>query len=222
MHTTTLLTTYVSWILSRGYHEPKKVIWVSPNIKSAKMTKRMIELSLNKASNNKLEIDGNSTNIIVKTNNNQLTCYSSRSSICGEMADIIIFDEYVDDAMEKFAPLLKNKPDTKIIINSSIYDSFNKIWVGYNSFQKFRLHYSENILWTEERLENRKKVIGDSFNKEMELIMNSESKSKNKNNIIQVRLDDEIMLQIGLVLIKEDITISEYIRGIIKNDLDGR
>ena len=43
--------------------------------------------------------------------------------------------------------------------------------------------------------------------------------SVNKNNMVQIRIDDTLMHAVGLKLIEKDINISQYIRDLIEADM---
>lgn len=101
-----------------------------------------------------------------------------------------------------------------------------------NTFQdiftkKENVFYQKSFIWklnpkfTDEWYSSMKKMFGDNLNDfycEVDLI-DVPQEVKTKDRIINVRLDDDTMNKLSLKLIEYDLSLSEYIRKLIKKDI---
>jgi len=77
-----------------------------------------------------------------------------------------------------------------------------------------------NPIYNNDWYENIKKLYGENLNSfYCEIDLKNISPIKNKDRIINVRLDDETMNKLSTKLIEMDLSLSEYIRTLIKKDI---
>lgn len=247
MHVTNMLASYSAWLISeKPYIGPEDkeestptVIYLSNNFESSKRFKTLVMNILpedtNTAVNNVREVrlnKGNSLKVMSAT-------MGSLHSQSFTYTKLVIIDEMAflkrnGEFLTALLPLL-TESKTKLIIASTPngLETFHTLWNGAttdkNQFAPLNLTYKDNPLYTEEWLEQMKKnlnyneaQIRQELYGEFTLAPTKDElkkKSKKKSNLIQVRLDDDTLNQIGRKLIEKDINMSEYIRELIKSDL---
>lgn len=99
-------------------------------------------------------------------------------------------------------------------------DFYDKLFISDNNlFKKIKitwdLHPNHNEEWYKTQEELFK--YGTSFYSEIHL-ERKEKSNPPKNNMINVRLTDELLMKISRKLLEKDISVSEYIRQLIEND----
>lgn len=142
-----------------------------------------------------------------------------------------IFDEaaYIDKLKDCLS-LVSLENNMKIVLGSSPngLETFFNVWEGSyrqtNKFININLPYHKNPRYDEEWLENMKAMLNhnDRVIREAiyaEFVLPEPKPKKRKDNLIQFRVSDDVMNKIGLKLIEKDVTISQYLRQLIKEDI---
>lgn len=180
------------------------------------------QLSIKLSNNNEIRIisDINSLQLPDKMKDNE--SQKDKDYVYGLIIDNAAYAKDLDRLLKDFITidleqiiLISNKRLEANIFNDDIFKNPN------NSFYKKTINWRLNPNFTDEWYENIKKGFGhdlDKFSCEIDLI-DIPLKQTNKENIINVRLDNESMNKISSKLIERDITLSEYIRTLIKNDI---
>ncbi len=99
---------------------------------------------------------------------------------------------------------------------------YDELILKENTLKKIIIKWNQNPNYTEEWYNNISKLYCGNMC-EVDLTRTSESHKETekitKNRIINIRLNDEIITKISKKLIALDISLSEYIRGVINIDL---
>jgi hypothetical protein len=122
------------------------------------------------------------------------------------------------------------KPHKKIIITSTPNGIKNKFFdLYYNSmFESMSINYKDNPRFTsnEKWYDDMEKIIPkDKFRQEIhgefvDTKLKAKSKPKNKNKLIQFRVDDDLYVKLSSKLMKDDVSVSTYMRNLIIKDMD--
>jgi hypothetical protein len=219
-----ITTTLVSYVVDYILNGNDKTICLISNTKSNSvnlLNKIRCEITEEKFIKNNI-------NEIILKNGNRIKVCSNIDGVRGYGIDLIVvdnagFSNNLEKIIETVIPSIMSKIDSKIILISSNNRNsyFNKLFNSSNIFYKKILHWDinpnhDNIWYEEMRL-----AIGDEskFKSEIDLIDEKEINEKNKNRVITVRLNDDIINKISEKLIEKDLSLSEYIRELINKDI---
>jgi len=245
MHMTTLLSTYSSWFLLNNDSQLNKIFYVASSLDMGKRFIDLIRSNTNEFENGHSEfITNNSSELVKPFSNNSVKIFSTFNSFTSvEMKNVnmIIIDEaaFVKD-LERILTMIRNALDTgrlsskvKLIITStpndidyfhSIYESAIK---DETLFVEHSMNYLDNPRFNnDEWLEEMKKCY--NFDERIikreiyaEFVASEKpKKKKNKDNLIQFRVNDSTFMKISKQLVKKDINVSTYIRELILKDVN--
>jgi predicted DNA binding CopG/RHH family protein len=141
--------------------------------------------------------------------------------VYGLIIDNAAWDDKLDTLISDFSQLSLN---SMIIISGKrkeVNFFYNSIFTNFgNMFKKITVTWDQNPsrdkIWYDKIKKDFESDL-DLFNCEIDL-KDIPKKIINKDRIINIRLDDELMNQLSLKLIKLDISLSDYIRKLIQND----
>lgn len=165
----------------------------------------------------------NKTEIKLHNNTRLKVISASPTSLCSYSSNLVIF-EHINNFDEMYSVVMPNT-----VVNCCINISFgvfngvlSNLWLSDNAYIKTKYHYSKCNQWTTEKIQQHKEILGlKTWDKEMEcpdpqLIL---STPKNVDKLLQVRVDEITYNNIGTRLLQEDISLSNYLRKLIKEDL---
>lgn len=241
MHITTLLAAYAAYIALTDERKKGSIFYFSPNEKTNK-------LFLNKV---KQYVKHYNPDLIKRTTAKELQIYhknnkggynmiitgSSSGRLKSREAKYVFIDEaaFIPNLMDIVSVVKQHagiRGVGKIIAASTPNGTDNDFYkfaceCNDHPFSRFRrITYKDNPRNTEKWAEETEKTFNDEIVSRRELhaefIDRPQYKiGKRKNNLVQVRLSDEMMDEIGRQLIKKDVNISDYIRNLINEDIKG-
>lgn len=145
-------------------------------------------------------------------------------SLRGFGFDLLIFEEcYSESLLSSSLPVISGRNSSLIIGSSLNTEEFAKyIYQGTNVK---KLHYSDCSLYDEEKIIKCKLSLGDSFKYEYDLDVKGfldkfKLEKSSKNRVLQFRVGENLEYKILERLIEKDISFSEYMRSLIKKDLN--
>ena len=158
---------------------------------------------------------------------------STPTGFCGWRFDELIFDEaaFIDRFDEALSiGTIGLSPGGKIILSSTPngLETFFNTWegsrVGDNDYKRIKITYKDVPIYDEEWVERMKRSMNyDKKWIEQELYANFvlyEQPKKNKNKLIQFRINDETYMKLLEKLIEKDVNVSKYMRDLILKDVD--
>lgn len=238
MHMTTLLATYAAWLLLT--EENCNILYSSPKVETNKMFIDKVKAMIDHYNDvNQLDDDykkWNSNVIIYGSDNpNQLRVFNSIHSIHSYTSNVVLFDEFAlfNENRDLFSAIVATLvTDGQVICGSTPHgtkDQFYDIFVNNRpKFSKQKITWRDNPKYDKEWVEKMRKNLGSelAYREEIEAefidhdkYKQNNKKVENKSNLIQFRVNDDMMKQIGYRLIEEDTNISSYIRGLIEKDI---
>jgi hypothetical protein len=238
MHLTTMLAAYVAWFMIFNENSEKsEIVYCANKLDSSKRFVDYVrsilydyygeEFTDKKLTNNKTEIK-------LKNGNSIRSHSSSVDSMRGrnlEKTYMYIFDEAAyNPSLGNFLTqldVLKLRYNFKIVLGSTPngFEYFHRLWdgshKGENKYHPIDLPYHKHPKRDEKWVEEMRKLLYNDilFNQEVLGLFIQPKAKKNKSNLIQFRVSDDIMNQIGLKLIEKDVTISNYLRDLIQKDI---
>jgi len=238
--TTSMLATYVAWVLLHSYtDDPKVVIYVANKYFMSKRFAKLVRVVITNYCNDRgLDIDktivNNASDRLILSNGSELIISSNATnSIKGFTPDEIIFDEcaFIDGFGEAMgATLAALQPMSKMILASTPngYETFRDIYVsavaGENDFKPFRIRWDDVSSRDESWLTDMKGALNSDrmirqelYAEFLEPIKIVTRKSKEK--VVQVRIDTTTYSKLSERLISLDLSQSDYLRNLIINDL---
>ena len=192
-------------------------------IKSISQTSGILLLDSIKLRLENAVISINSRKKLKLTNGNTINVINSHNDLRGLSPNIVIIDNagVVNNLEEILTYFNKySLPETKIIINSNNNTNsyFNKLYSDDNKFYKvlitWDLHPKRDENWYNTVKKNFNNI--DLFNSEINLI--DIPNKTNKNRVVTIRVNDDILNKITDKLLERDLSISEYIRQLIESD----
>lgn len=217
MGISTLLCEYV--LEEILFNEDKQIVILSNNQASGIILLDNIKLSLKNTA-----MITNTRRSLKLINGNRINVITSLDDLRGIMPNLIIVDNagHVTN-LEKIINHFNqySLPETKIIINSNNNTNsyFNKLYNNNNKFYKvlinWDLHPHRDKVWYNKMKENYGNNL-DLFNSEINLI--DVPNKTNKNRIVTIRINDDLLSKITDKLLERDLSISEYIRQLIEKD----
>jgi hypothetical protein len=194
------------------------------------------KLSSSKHLLNKIRIDNrlfdlkkikNNTRRLDYENGNSIRIISNLDGLRGhEYSHVIIdnacFINNLSDFLTTITPMLNIKKNSQLIIasnNKKGWSFFNDLFKNNdNIFKKHLIKWELNEKYDEIWYNNLKNYLSDDDIKcEYDLIEINNIK-KNKDKLISFRLDDQTYDELIKNLLIKDISLSEYLRFLIKND----
>jgi len=233
MHVTTMLAGYVAWRLINNKDEDE-VTYLTNRYDSSKHFIGKVRGILEEYGLTKDDFDvNNKKEINLKNGNRVLAVSSSVDSLRGFRPKCVIIDEaaFIDNFKGLCNVIIPNIYATngQIIIASTpnginfFHGLYSDSITGKNKFKVLDLIYHMHPKRDSEWFDQMSKMLNynDTMIKQeilAEFIITAE-KPKNKSNVIQVRLDDDMMRKLGVKLIENDNSVSEYIRKLINKDI---
>lgn len=237
MHMTTLLATYAAWLLLTK--ENCNILYCAPKVETNKMFIDKVKAMIDYYNDvNELDSDykkWNSNIIIYGSNNpNQLRVFNSMNSVHSYTSNVVLLDEFAlfNENRDFFSAMVATIATNGQVICGSTpngtNDQFYDIFVNNRpKFSKQRITWRDNPRYDENWAIDMRKMLGSEFQYRQEIEAEfidheqykQNKKKTNKSNLIQFRVDDETMKQIGYRLIEEDTNISSYLRKLIDKDL---
>jgi hypothetical protein len=226
-HTTSLLAMYTAWRILNG----NDVVYISRRQEMNFIFCQMVQDILIRSGNNQFRFSKREIHNI-NGNGKLYTRTASPDSLRGIRPDDIIVDEaaYIDN-LNSFlgAGMTSLKTGGKCILVSSPNDEndFEKIWRdalrGDDNWQPFLIRYLDNPKHTIESLNKLKEIYDeDSLKREVycEFVTNKKKPKKNKTNLIQFRVNDDLYHEVCQKLIDEDISVSQFMRNLLTEHLN--
>jgi hypothetical protein len=160
-------------------------------------------------------------------NGNRIKIASSLDGLRGYGFEYLIIDNAcfvgnLDNLLTNILPILNAKTNSKLILASSNkkgYSYFNELFSNDNNiFIKNILHWSideENLKKYEEY-----RLIVDSETFKVEMDLEDVSGKLNKDHLLSFRVNDDLYMALSKKLLGLDLSLSEYLRMLIKRDTD--
>jgi hypothetical protein len=217
MGISTLLCEYILEEIT--YNEDRHIVILSSNQTNGIFLLDNIKLSLKNTA-----MITNTRKRLKLINGNRIDVITTHNDLRGTTPNIVIIDNagFIDNFEKIINYFIKHLlPETKIIINSNNNTNsyFNKLYNDKNKFYKvlipWVLHPNRDNIWYEKIKENYGGSI-DMFNSEINLI--DIPNKTNKNRVVTIRVNDDILNKITDKLLERDLSISEYIRQLIESD----
>jgi len=142
--------------------------------------------------------------------------------------EMLVFDEYFNsELIAQLSPIIGGRCNKFIIGTSLISLDQALFYKNDNYFFKQKLNYLDSSLWSLNKILDYKSSIGEKqFKYSMDLdieqfIIDLENKKeKNKDRTLQFRIDSSLEIKLLERINLEDVSISNYIRNLIKKDLN--
>jgi phage FluMu gp28-like protein len=232
MHMTTLLAAYTAWRMLHG----KNVLYLSCNRASSQYFITKVKSILNNVGVN-FEVD-NKTRIEIEGGGKIYTRSNRVDALKGYSPDDLIMDEaaFIDNFEDIFsAGMTSLGTDGKCILASTpnSYNGFYKVWESAikreNDFATLKITFNnnpryDNVKWLNNMMEalnmDRRMIDQEIHAKFIPPLPKKKSKKKNKNNLIQFRIDEDLYLNLCQKLIDEDISVSQYMRKLLIENMD--
>jgi hypothetical protein len=241
MHLTTILAAYVAWyMIFNENNEKSEIVYCSNRFDISKRFVTLVSAIIYDYYGEKYvdeKIVDKKTQLTLKNGNTIRVHSNNIDSMKGWSllpTHMYIFDEAaflsnLDDFINTL-DFVKPNDDIKVVVGSTPngFEYFHRLWDGSvrseNKYYSIDLPYYKHPKRDEKWAEEQRKILNFNdlqFNQEiLGLFIQPQPKpKKNKTNLIQFRVSDEIMNQIGLKLIEKDVTISDYIRDLVKKDI---
>lgn len=241
MHLTTMLAAYVAWyMIFNKNNEKSEIVYCSYRFDMSKRFVSLVSAILFDYYGDSYvdqKIVNKKTQITLKNGNTIRVHSDNIDSMCGWSllpTHMYIFDEgaylrNLDDFLDTM-DFVNPDNNIKIVVGSSPngFNYFHRLWDnsfrGVNKYHHIDLPYHKHPKRDEKWAEEQRKLLNFNdlqFNQEILglFVQPLPKPKKNKSNLIQFRVSDEIMNQIGLKLIEKDVTISDYLRDLIKKDI---
>jgi len=233
MHVTTMFAGYVAWRLI--YNEDKDIItYVTTRYDLSKHFIGKVRGILEEYGLTKDDFDVNNKKEIKLKNGNRVLGVSSHiDAFCGLTSKCIIIDEaaFIDKFKDLYTSLMPSiDVGGQIMIASTpngvnfFHGLYSDAMTGKNNFKVLDLIYYMHPKRGPRWFGEMSKILNNDTRKIQqeilaEFITPIPKFKKNKSNLIQVRLDDDMMRKLGVKLIESDNSVSEYIRKLINKDI---
>jgi len=227
MGITTLLTLKIANFLINNTDEHKTILFISNKLDlSYDMVKKVIALLSFYYIDIPFVIDNKRT-IKLKNGNTFKIVSPTTDGLRGIQTNTLIIDNAADinnlnDLLGAFLPMCN-----KVILTSGNNinpNFFNKLFINDND----NVYVKRKVLWNLRPefnsirwYEDIKKMMGDDklFDSEVNLIDCNDCITVKKDRTISIRLNEELITKVSMKLINDDISLSDYIRTLIINDL---
>ncbi len=223
MGLTTLITFHIANFLINNKDIKNEILIKTSKVDASKSIINKVRIILDKYGVRYLT--NKATNIMLDNGNQVKMCYSGFE--VNDKTNTVIIDDsaYIKD-LEKFLTIIKNVKTKMVLLSAkpAIENYFNDILFKENEkdFNKIKIKWGDNPKFTKEWYKKTKKSFGYSmlkhFYSEIELL-DVENNKTNKNTLISFRIDDEMMGKLSNKLLINDVSLSEYLRNLIKKDL---
>lgn len=218
MFCTTLMSYYITWKFYINFlnKEKYKIGVMGCNNESGVFILKNVREILSRILPNVLPTINN-IKMIIYNDINSIKVVNGVNGLCSNEFDLFYIDEgdFIKD-IKIIKEMLETQSKKIIFISSySSNESFlNNIFESDNNYSKHKIHYTINPLYNKERIEELRKSMLDKFDIEYELIYD-----ENKlEELIQFRITKKLKNKI-LLKLTDNNKISDYIRGLIINDL---
>jgi uncharacterized protein YxeA len=225
----TILAIYCAWFLLFYKNEkPGLIAIISPKRESScnllSKVQVIIDAYIAKHSNIS-QIKNVRAKKQLSNNNMAIAIGNTVDGLCSFSTDVIVIDDaaYIPDLKEIIAAALPSLIKHGQIHLNSTPNGINHFYEikmdNDNHFFKQDYHYSLNPS-AKQFVEQMKKSIysQNHWDQEMELKF-VPSNSTPKDKILQFRIDNQMLSQLNERLLTIDLSLSDYIRGLIKQDL---
>lgn len=158
--------------------------------------------------------------------NTAIAMNGSPTSLCSVNVDVLIIDEaaYLDleEVMKAALPIVAGHGCLHLISSPNGLSYFYKIKMDdNNAYYKQNYHYSLNTSANNRIEELRRLMPKDLWRQDMELeFFNLQPATKPKDKILQFRIDNAMLSQLNERLLNVDLSLSDYIRSLIRKDLN--
>jgi hypothetical protein len=223
MHITTLTSIYAAHSLIFG--EDESIVTMGPNMDyNHNFINKVRIIVLNYNPNTKFVRDNKRE--LQLFNGNRIKGVAAHDGLRGYGIDTILIDNpiYINQFEKIFPAIISGvsvRKDSKIHMFSQTngLDFFSKLYTeNDNGFKKNKYHYSLNSYYTEDKIKELKTSLSENaWRQEMELEFISVNEPKER--ILQVRIDEDTYNNISKRLMELDLSMSEYLRKLISNDL---
>jgi len=216
------------------------IIYLLLDNKKHKITLITPSLSVGKEILNKIRVDARiihagvfdqKTNKIVLKNNNQIKIGHNSCVFRGEIVTDVIIDngcflKNLNDVISNAKVNITQNYGSIIIVSSNKkgFTYFNELFNKTdNLFKKHLIHWHMNPNYDEKWYEEIKNLYFDSDKLKCEYdLIDIEETKKTKDRLISFRLTDDIYTILTENLLKRDMSLSEYLRLLIKKDFNGK
>lgn len=237
--TTSMLATYMAWVLIYGKGD-KTLVYSTNRVDICANFLRKVRLIIgNYCNDNGIEyrdLIGHRDNqrLLTMTNGNQLKGLScSPENFVGFRIDEIVFDEaaylgYLEETIAIILPQLSASPKSKIIVASSTNGAefFHKLWVGSlngeNDFNTFNIRWDDvsgrDEAWFTEMcrmFNNDQRMIDQELLGKFITTVDNDI----KRNTLQFRVDDETYSKFCSKLVETGMNQTDYLRKILGDNL---
>jgi hypothetical protein len=244
MHVTTLLSNYASHFLESNTGVDNKILYLSKSIDSSKMFIEKVKTNLY-AKPFKHWFTINNKHSITIGGLNTLSILNSEDSFnqLDDLASIhtIIIDEgaFIRDVSRYLRlfdySIADKRPNSlssnvKIILASTtnnlndFYTEYEHAMMGSSKYKPYSVNYKDNPRFNVGNWFDSVSIHLDNDGISQELLAEFVNPkpiiNTNKYNLIQLRVDDAQLMGISHKLIEKDITMSNYIRGLIDKDIN--
>jgi hypothetical protein len=238
MHVTTMMAAYIAWHLLFNEEAKHQIIYYVSN--NASQNRHFVSLVRGLLVTYGVTMDAqpinNKNEMLLDTGNCLKALCASPESFCSlsfKRAHMIVFDEaaFIHQFDEAYTAMFGNYDHTKIVLQSTPNgtEAFHRLYMnakkGQNSYNTLDILWNENPRYDDEWLEAQKNMLNNDRRFRQEILAEfltyePKPKKKSKSNTIQVRLDDKMMSQLGIKLVEEDQSMSDYIRELIAANLN--
>jgi len=159
-------------------------------------------------------------------NGNRIKIASTLDGLRGFVFEYLVIDNAcfikdLDKLIANTLPILTSKTTSGLIVasaNKKGYSYFNEIFKSdINVFNKNIIHWSLDKESLKKYEEFRLIVDSETFKIEMDLEEVTNVKS-NKDHLLSFRVNDDLYIALSKKLLGLDLSLSEYLRMLIKND----
>lgn len=239
MHFTDTMAAYTAWhLLFNTDEDTNTVVYVSVNLSLGKNFRERVKNLLIQYGLTKNDLINDNQNTLTLVNGNTLRIFpSTPDAFCSySINGLLIMDEvaFIKRFKELYSiivPTISNKCRVIIASTPNGIDFFHRLYdyamTGKNLFKVLFVNYKDNPKFNNDNWFNQMcKDLGDPKRIKVELLgefisgLEYETLKKPKDKQIIFRVNDEVMSKIGEKLIELDVSISDYIRGLINKDLN--
>ena len=179
------------------------------------------EIYFNKRTTSSMELSNGNKFDVFGDNVDYLRGYKSNTIIVDNAAFINRLEEVIK--MTNTIKLIKDKPSIILASANNINENyFNKLFLDENNmFVKRKILWNQNPKFTNEWYSKlTETMVDEHFKAEIDLVdfEGPIGIAKTKDRIINVRIDDDLMSHLTNRLVERDLSLSDYIRTLIKND----
>lgn len=161
----------------------------------------------------------------IVVNGNKLLPFSdtniNKERLYGVVFDNFQFIHKADSLYRDIICLISSVPECRLVIGGktpSYSPLFNLMTIHWSEIKRFDSDFYEDMV-----ARIGAKAFNNEYNDMSPEYSSKQSKLRDrtlKNKTIQIRLDEDMYQEIGLKLVDSDLTLSDYVRSLIKSDLN--